>query len=59
MTKEKDKVEEIKLNNLTSLDSIDLSGGYSCDLETGICGPVDEENEENVKEKKNENNNMV
>lgn len=61
MTKEKKKVENIGLNNLADLDGIDLSGGYICDVETGICGPADEEmkNEAAAEEKKNENNSMV
>lgn len=60
MTKEKKKVESIGLNNLAGLDGIDLSGGYICDVETGICGPADEEmKNEPTEEKKNENNSMV
>ena len=61
MTKEKKKVETIGLNNLSGLDEIDLSGGYICDVETGICGPMDEAAMKNepTEEKKNESNSMV
>lgn len=61
MTKEKKKVETIGLNNLAGLDGIDLSGGYICDVETGICGPADEEEMKNerTEEKTNENNHVV
>jgi hypothetical protein len=44
-----------------TLDNLDLSGGFACDFETGICGPIDEMKsaENNQEEKKNANNNMV
>lgn len=57
---------KIKLNNVTELkglENIDLSGGFICDLETGICGPEEEiKNAQKAsvdEEKKNENNNLV
>ena len=59
MTKEKKKVETIELNQISGLEGIDLSGGYVCDVETGICGPTEEMKNETLEEKKNENNNLV
>lgn len=46
-------------NGLKSFEGLDLSGGFVCDLETGICGPVDEKEEKQVEEKQNANNNLV
>lgn len=54
----------IKLDNLNSesqtLKGLNLSKGFVCDFETGICGPANEMNEKkSVEEKNNANNNMV
>lgn len=52
--------EKIQLNNVSNLkglETIDFSGGFICDVETGICGPA--EKKEVNEEKKNENNHMV
>lgn len=47
-------------SNPTSLDGIDLSGGFVCDFETGICGTATEiTNTKTVEEKENANHNMV
>ncbi|HLR92194.1 MAG TPA: hypothetical protein VK048_03960 [Atopostipes sp.] len=32
----------VKKNNISTLDQLDLSGGFTCDMETGICGPAEE-----------------
>lgn len=57
---------KVTLNNVTELkglENIDFSGGFVCDLETGICGPEEEiqkaKNVSEDEEKKNENNNLV
>lgn len=31
----------IKQKNLSGLEQLDLSGGFTCDMETGICGPTE------------------
>lgn len=54
----------VQLDNLNkeslTLEGLDLSNGFVCDFETGICGPVDEINEQkSVEERNNANNNMV
>ena len=54
----------VQLDNLNkeslTLEELDLSNGFVCDFETGICGPVDEINEQkSVEERNNANNNMV
>lgn len=41
--------EKIQLNNVSNLeglDNVDFSNGYICDVETGICGPTDEVNQD-------------
>lgn len=53
---------EIKMNNdgFKTLDSLDLSGGLVCDVETGICGPADVvETDKPMEENMNEDNNLV
>ena len=37
----------IKQENVSGLEQLDLSGGFTCDMETGICGPT-----ETIQEKK-------
>lgn len=59
MTIENEGIKEINLSELSNLNQFDLSGGFICDVETGICGPTEEMIEENVEEKENENNDMV
>lgn len=59
MTKDKAKIKTMDLTNLADVNQIDLSAGYICDVETGICGPTEEIKNENSEEKKNENNNLV
>lgn len=54
----------VQLDNLnresSTLEGLDLSNGFVCDFETGICGPADEINEKkSVEEKDNADNNMV
>lgn len=54
----------VQLDNLNkeslTLEGLDLSNGFVCDFETGICGPVDEINKQkSVEERNNANNNMV
>ena len=31
----------IKQEGVSGLEHIDLSGGFTCDMETGICGPTE------------------
>lgn len=57
---------KVKLNNvmeLKGLKNLDLSDGFVCDMETGICGPEDEiQKAKQAKvdeEEKNANNNLV
>lgn len=52
-------IKEIKLTELTTIEPLDLSGGFTCDIETGICGPIEEITAENLEENKHANNNMV
>lgn len=54
----------IQLNNVTNLQGlshVDFSEGFTCDMETGICGSADEINKAKQKdeEKKNANNDLV
>lgn len=54
----------VQLDNLnresSTLEGLDLSNGFVCDFETGICGPAEEINhKKSVEEKDNANNNMV
>lgn len=59
MTAENKEIKEIKLTELTAINQLDLSGGYTCDIETGICGPTDKTTEENTEENQHANNDMV
>ncbi len=50
----------IKQEGVSGLEHIDLSGGFTCDMETGICGPTETiQKKKKLKEIKNENNNLV
>lgn len=54
----------VQLDNLnkesSTLEGLNLSNGFVCDFETGICGPADEiNNKKSVEEKDNADNNMV
>lgn len=50
----------IQLDSSNQLNNIDFSNGYACDMETGVCGPVDKKEEETkIEEKKNANNSLV
>lgn len=43
----KGSVPEIKtIQELTMLENDDSAGGFMCDINTGICGPVTQEKEE-------------
>lgn len=57
------KFNQIKMmsNNSSTLEGLDLSNGFVCDFETGICGPADliENNTEKNEETTNENNHLV
>ena len=53
------KEKENEFKNLESLDHLDMSAGFVCDTETGICGPADEVENKKSKEQKNESNHMV
>lgn len=58
MSEEKIQLQNVK--KLSNLEDVDFSGDYACDMETGICGPVEEVNKnEQTEESKNENNDMV
>lgn len=59
VTAENEGIKEIKLTNLSTIDQLDLSGGFTCDIETGICGPIEEKTSEKIEENKHANNNMV
>lgn len=64
MTAENEGIKEINLTELSTVSQLDFSGGFTCDFETGMCGPTDETTTEkiiveNIKETKNANNNMV
>ena len=52
MRKEKVRKEKAGLTDLSNLNDLDLPTGYICDVETGICGPVDELENEKIEEKK-------
>lgn len=56
-----EKIQLQNVRNLSSLETIDFSDGYACDLETGICGPINEQsqNEKVEEESKNANNHLV
>lgn len=55
-----EKIQLKNVNTLSNLEDVDFSGGYACDMETGICGPVEEVNKnEQTEETKNENNDLV
>lgn len=55
-----EKIQLTNANNLSSLENVDFSGGYACDMETGICGPVDQQNRnEETEENTNANNDLV
>lgn len=55
-----EKIQLQNVNNLSNLKDVDFSGGYACDMETGICGPVEEVNKnEQTEETKNENKDLV
>ena len=56
MSEEKIKLQDI--NNLETLENLDFSGDYVCDIETGICGPFNEQSQ-TEEEKKHANNDMV
>lgn len=51
--------EEIKRTELSNINQLDLSGGFGCDVDTGLCGPAEEMKKEKTEENKNENNDMV
>lgn len=57
------QIQPIQVNNkqFSALENLDLSQGFVCDVETGICGPAEDVNAEkiNLEEKKNANNHMV
>jgi len=48
-------------NNLTSFENLDLGEGFVCDVETGICGPAEEmeQNKQQTKEQQHANNDLV
>lgn len=56
-----EKIQLQNVHNLSSLETIDFSDGYACDLATGICGPIDEQsqNEKVEEEHQHANNNLV
>lgn len=55
-----EKIQLTNANNLSSLENVDFSGGYACDIKTGICGPVDQQNRnEETEENTNANNDLV
>lgn len=55
-----EKIQLTNVNNLSSLENVDFSGGYACDMETGICGPVDKQNQNGkTEESKHANNDLV
>lgn len=59
MTTENKEIKEINLTEFATINQLDLSGGFTCDFETGICGPTEDITIENIEENKNANNNMV
>lgn len=56
-----EKIQLQNVNHLDTLGNLDFLGGYACDMETGICGPIDEQSQtpKTEEEKKNANNDMV
>jgi len=54
-----ENIQLTNVQNLSNLENVDFSGGYACDMETGICGPIDQESQEKTEENKNENNDLV
>lgn len=55
-----EKIQLKNVNTLSNLEDVDFLDGYACDMETGICGPVEEVNKnEQTEETKNENNDLV
>lgn len=48
-------------NSFSALDTIDFTDGFACDMETGICGPINNGGvvRTTVEEKKNANNDLV
>ena len=59
MAAENESMKEMKLTKLSTIDLVDLSGGFTCDVETGICGPTEEVTGEKTEENTHANNNMV
>ena len=59
MTEENKGIKEINLTELSTVNTLDLSGGFTCDIETGICGPIEEKTSEKTEENEDANNNMV
>lgn len=59
MSDESEKIQEISIADLSNDHSFNLSGDFICDVETGICGPAEEIKDDETKEQKNENNDMV
>lgn len=57
----KEELTEMKqLNTLSDLEGMSLSNDMICDVETGICGPVDNPDEkQSTEENKDANNDMV
>ncbi|MDN6161133.1 MAG: hypothetical protein L0I79_00035 [Atopostipes sp.] len=52
MTKEKERKVEKELTDLSNLEDLEMSDAYLCDAETGICGPAEAVENDEVKEKK-------
>lgn len=50
-----------QLTEFSNFEGLDISGGFVCDMETGICGPAVDINikKTNLEEKKNGNNSLV
>lgn len=59
MTAENKEIKEIKLKEITPISTLDLSGGFTCDVETGLCGPIEETSKEKIEENQHANNDMV
>lgn len=51
MKKETKNETNTTLKDLSGIQLVDFGGstGFSCDVETGICGPVDQAKEEDEK----------
>ncbi|MDN6195373.1 MAG: hypothetical protein L0I93_02640 [Atopostipes suicloacalis] len=58
MTKETEETKE-NMTEFTNLAEFNLSDGYVCDVDTGICGPAKDLENKSSKEKKNESNHLV